>query len=330
MSAARIAIIIPAYNVEKYIERCLDSVISQTFSRFEALLIDDGSTDETGKICDEYAKRDNRIRVLHKKNGGLSDARNYGLDHLSESIEYVSFIDSDDWVSPCYIENLYNAIQITGSSISVEQFREVFVEDGLQEVTDQLINLRTLDRNSYLEDLLYQKNTEICAWAKMYSRTIFTELRYPNGKLYEDIPTTYQAVKSSKRIALIDNCDYYYFQRRDSIQNRGFDRRKLDCVKHCHELMVNVKEDFPKLSNASECRYLSGVFNILFQIPDEKCYYEIREELWNEIKKYRRNVLLDQSARKKTRAACFISFFGYRVTENVYRKSQWRGKRIDQ
>lgn len=328
MSDARVAIIIPAYNVERYIRRCLDSVISQSYENIEILLVDDGSTDSTGIICDEYGVKDDRFRVYHKVNGGLSDARNYALDRLDEDIKYVTFIDSDDWVSRFYIENLYNAIKLTQSEMSAASFNEVFNEDFNTPKRADLINLKKVNNQTYLMRLLYQDHAEFSAGAKMYEKKTFENLRYPVGELYEDIPVTYQTIKNSLSIAMIDNVDYYYYQRSSSIQNMTFNIRKLDCVKNCHKLMNNVKNDFPGLSDAAECRYLSGVFNILFQIPENGKYERIRKDLWHEVEKYRKDVIRDIKARKKTRAACFLSYFGYRLTEFIYRKTQWRGAEI--
>ena len=128
------------------------------------------------------------------------------------------------------------------------------------------------------------------------------------------------------KAAHIANRDYYYFQRGSSIQNMAFNPRKLDSVRHCHALMENVKRDFPQLSRAAECRYLSNVCNILFQIQDRQ-HEKIEKALWQEVKKYRRNVLLDPQARKKARLAAALSYSGYAMTRRVYEKTQWRGKK---
>ena len=151
-------------------------------------------------------------------------------------------------------------------------------------------------------------------------------VRYPVGKLYEDIPVAYEVTKRAHKVAHIANRDYYYFQRGSSIQNMAFNPRKLDSVRHCHALMENVKRDFPRLSRAAECRYLSNVCNILFQIQDRQ-HEKIEKALWQEVKKYRRNVLLDPQARKKARLAAALSYRGYAMTRRVYEKTQWRGKK---
>ena len=294
-----VSIIVPVYNVKPYLNRCVNSLLGQSYQNMELLLVDDGSNDGSETLCDEYAAQDARVRVLHKKNGGLSDARNAGVDAAKG--EYLSFVDGDDWVSPYYIENLYRALEQAGADFSASCFEEVFEGQPVQSVpTERLEAFEILSR-------------EEC-------------LRYPVGKLYEDIPVAYEVTKRAHKAAHIANRDYYYFQRGSSIQNMAFNPRKLDSVRHCHTLMENVKRDFPRLSRAAECRYLSNVCNILFQIRDRQ-HEKIEKALWQEVKKYRRNVLLDPQARKKARLAAALSYSGYAMTRRVYEKTQWRGKK---
>ena len=183
-----------------------------------------------------------------------------------------------------------------------------------------------LSREECLRRILYQEGMEVTTPTKLYKRALFEGVRYPVGKLYEDIQVAYEVTKRAHKVAHIANRDYYYFQRGSSIQNMAFNPRKLDSVRHCHALMENVKRDFPQLSRAAECRYLSNVCNILFQIQDRQ-HEKIEKALWQEVKKYRWNVLLDPQARKKARLAAALSYSGYAMTRRVYEKTQWRGKK---
>ena len=318
-----ISVIVPIYKVEPYLKRCVDSLIQQTYQTIEIILVDDGSPDNCGKICDEYASRDHRIKVIHKENGGLSDARNVAIPIAKG--DYISFVDSDDWVSEFYIENLYKAIIKNNSDLAFSWFENAFEgKPILAKACNDLKSYQCLERVECLKRLLYQDGVEVNACGKLYRGNVLQELRYPLGKLYEDIPVTYEAIKCSPKIALIKNVDYYYFQRSDSIQNENFNIKKMDGVEHCKNLMLSVKEDFPELGIAAECRYLSTVCNILFQIKDKK-YDEERDILWHEVLKYRKDVLLDKDARKKARLASLISYGGYRLMRFVYSKTQWRG-----
>ena len=200
-----------------------------------------------------------------------------------------------------------------------------FEEKALQSKPEEpLSNYECLTAEECLKKLLYQNGVEVCAWGKLYKTALIKDLRYPVGKLYEDIPVTYEAVKHSKKIVVIGNVDYYYFQRTDSIQNITFNVRKMDGIEHCHNMMKAVEVDFPELKNAAECRYFSTVCNILFQIKDDK-HESIRQSLWNEVLKYRKDVLFNAEARKKARIAAAISYMGYKTLAFAYKKTQWRG-----
>ena len=213
MKKTLISIIVPVYNVEKYISRCVESLIGQSYKNIEIILVDDGSTDESGMICEQYANKDNRIKVIHKKNGGLSDARNVAIP-LSKG-EYISFVDSDDWVSKFYIENLYNAITKNYSDIAMSWFENVFEDRNIaSKPVNILEKYQCMNVEMCLKKMLYQDNIETSAWGKLYKRQIIEKLRYPVGKLYEDIPVTYSAITLSSKIVVIKNIDYYYFHLR--------------------------------------------------------------------------------------------------------------------
>lgn len=318
-----ISIIVPVYKVEKYLKRCVDSILTQTYQNMEVILVDDGSPDNCGVICDKYKEMDNRVVVIHKENGGLSDARNAAIP-LAKG-DYISFVDSDDWISPYYVEHLYEAVAKCDADMGISWFENVFEKKKLQSNPEELLsNYENLTAEECLEKLLYQNGVEVCAWGKLYKTELIKDLRYPVGKLYEDIPVTYEVVKRSKKISVIGNIDYYYFQRTNSIQNIAFNVRKMDGIEHCHNMMKAVEVDFPRLKNAAECRYFSTVCNILFQIKEQK-YENIKRTLWNEIIKYRKDVLLNIKARKKARFAAGISYMGYNVLRYIYEKTQWRG-----
>ena len=191
-----VSIIVPVYNVKPYLNRCVNSLLGQSYQNMELLLVDDGSTDGSETLCDEYAAQDARVRVLHKKNGGLSDARNAGVDAAKG--EYLSFVDGDDWVSPYYIENLYRALEQAGADFSASCFEEVFEGQPVQSVpTERLEAFEILSREECLRRILYQEGMEVTTPTKLYKRALFEGVRYPVGKLYEDIPVAYEVTKRS-------------------------------------------------------------------------------------------------------------------------------------
>lgn len=323
-----VSIIVPVYKVEKYLPRCVNSLLNQTYNKIEIILVDDGSPDNCGMICDNYAALDSRIKVIHKKNGGLSDARNVAIP-LCQGI-YISFVDSDDWVSEKYIEHLYEAIKKDNSDLAFSWFVNVFegkeqnISKCLASKKNDIENYLLLNSHDCLKRMLYQNGVECCAWGKLYKREIISTLRYPTRKLYEDIPVTYESIKRAKTIAVISNIDYFYLQREASIQYQSFDLRKLDGVKHCYDMMEAVKKDFQDLGSAAECRYLSTVCNIFFQINEEKYKME-KQKLWEEIKKYRKSVLINPEARKKARIGAFVSYGGCWFMRTLYTATQPRG-----
>lgn len=322
-----ISIIIPVYKVLPYLERCVDSVRGQTYSNLEIILIDDGSPDKCGELCDKYALYDNRIKVIHKKNGGLSSARNVALDICKG--EWISCIDSDDWVSPYYIENLYAAALEAEADMSISWFENVFDEQPIQSVAEnQLHDLQIMDSKTCLCKLLYQDGVEVSAWGKLYQKHIMNNLRYPVGKLYEDIVVTPQAIHKSKRIALISNVDYYYFQRKESIQYECYSARKLDAALHMEELSIFIEKHYPQLYKAVCCRFFSTICNILFQIGESKYCEEDFIYLWQQVKEKRKVVLWDKEARRKARMAAALSYMGYPVMKYVYQKTQYRATKI--
>lgn len=173
-----ISIIVPVYKVEKYLKRCVDSILTQTYLNMEIILVDDGSPDNCGAICDRYKETDNRVVVIHKRNGGLSDARNTAIP-LAKG-EYISFIDSDDWISSYYVEHLYEAVAKCDADIGISWFENVFEGKALQSKSEEaLSNYECLTAEECLKKLLYQNGVEVCAWGKLYKTALIKDLRYP-------------------------------------------------------------------------------------------------------------------------------------------------------
>lgn len=244
-----VSIVIPVYNVQDYVKCCLDSVISQTYKALEIILIDDGSTDKSGKICDDYAKMDNRIVVIHKENGGLSDARNVGID--SATGKYVCFVDSDDFIHPLYVEFLYKACEENKAQVSICNYQKVYEHRNVKG------NQIRLDRVVFeREQMLSQWHTEYTdietvAWNKLYLKSLFDagdKIRYPLGKLYEDVVTTHKIINASERVVILDNSLYFYFQRKDSIMGSNFSIKKFEDSIWAQKQRVNYFKDTQYMS----------------------------------------------------------------------------------
>ncbi len=221
-----ISVIVPIYNVEKYLVRCLQSIIKQTYQNLEIILVDDGSTDTSGKLCDKFAEKDSRIIVIHKKNGGLSDARNVGIDKSSGS--YLVFVDSDDWIDPDMISILYNVAQKNNSDIIECSYRNIY-KDHILEETNCNAEIINGDYVTALEGMLDWRYFKPVAWNKLYKRNVIKDIRYPVGRLHEDEFTTYKYFYNAKKVSYIDVSKYNYDRtREDSITGRGFSEKNLD------------------------------------------------------------------------------------------------------
>ena len=318
-----ITVIVPVYKVETYLRKCVDSIIDQTYRNLEIILVDDGSPDRCGTVCDEYALKDHRIRVLHKKNGGLSSARNAGMKVMKG--KFVTFIDSDDYVSPYYVEHLFNALHQSNSDMAISCFIEV--EDGEKIQFDQksrLSGLTNLGRKETFEKLLYQDEIDISAWGKLYKTELIKGLEYPVGKLYEDIPVTSTYIFKCRFISIISNSDYFYLQRESSIQYQNFSTKKMDAIYHIEAMASAVIEKYPDLKSAAYCRELSCACNLLFQIPKNDTS-GCRNYLWNIVLRTRKTIMKDRHARRKAKLAAGLSYLGYKAMATVYHFTQKRG-----
>lgn len=224
-----ISVIVPVYKVEDYLPRCVDSILCQTYRNIEVILVDDGSPDKCGEICDRYAQNDLRVRVIHKENGGLSDARNTGIEIASG--QYISFIDSDDWVHPEFLETLYQLIRSADADIAVSDFLRTSTENlplfSLEEETvHQYSNLEALKQYA---GIFYVQM--VVSWGKLYKRHLFDGVRFPVGRVHEDEFTTHQVIYKAKRIILTTRKLLYYWQRQDSIMaSRSSLKNQLDLI----------------------------------------------------------------------------------------------------
>lgn len=224
----KISIVVPVYNVEKYLSECIESILNQTFKDFELILVDDGSKDSSGYICDDYARKDSRINVIHKKNGGLSDARNVGIK--ASKGEYLGFVDSDDCIEREMFQKLYEAIEKYEADISICSFGLINDEGKVGEIffdyENEAIISPILAQEKYFEGYA-QSMLYTVAWNKLYKKSLFDNIAYPVGKLHEDEFTTFRLLYKSERIVYIPYCGYLYRCRNESIMDQ-FNAKRFD------------------------------------------------------------------------------------------------------
>jgi glycosyltransferase involved in cell wall biosynthesis len=307
-----VSIIVPCYNVEKYLGRCINSILNQTYNNIEILLVDDGSTDNSGKIADELAKKDQRIKVIHKLNEGLGFARNSAINIVTG--DFITTIDSDDIVSNNYIEKFLSLINKYNSDIAVSQF--ITFKEIIPFVREDYYKEGALSPYEAVKTMFYQAKFDTSAWAKLYKTSLFNGVRYSHTAISEDLETTYKLMLKSKKIAYTMEPTYFYYLRNDSMTGCQFNKKKLDVIKVSTSVERDVTNNHPKLIPAMECRLLSAYFNIFFQVkPDDKKNANI---LWKHIKLYRKHVLMNIHARKKARIGAAISYLGKTFTRFIF------------
>lgn len=311
MEKPLVSVIVPIYKVEQYLNKCVDSILSQTYRNLEVFLVDDGSPDNCGAICDDYASRDNRIRVIHKPNGGLSDARNVALDVATG--EFVVCVDSDDYIAPNHIEGLYNLIDQYGTDVAIHNFCS-FDEGGIPSPKSE-DGVSVYSGEESVETMFYQEHFDNSAWGKMYRTSLFKGIRYPVGLVYEDLPTTYKLMLKAKKVAFKNDETYFYLLRSGSLDSGVINEKKSQSAISLMEMMASDENSFQNIYKSYECRMFSFASHIFLHMSKEDAsssYFE------NKIKKYRLGVLFNGKARKKARIAALISFLGLKTMRYIF------------
>ena len=276
-----ISVIVPIYNVDKYLERCIDSIINQTYKNLEIILVDDGSTDDCPRICDEYQKKDSRIKVIHKENGGLSDTRNKGIDIAKG--KYYGFIDSDDYIDADMYAILYKNIVETHSDIAVCG-RYIDYEDGnTKKMTNENRSNILMDRIEALKKLNNYSDFDMSACDKLYSAKLWKDIRYPYGKICEDYYTTYKLFDKSNKVVFVPKALYHYFQRNNSLS------RNKKITEHYINGSIDQLEYFEK--NIPELLYVAKSSYAFSNIATYNNYLKNKQKCPRLTrKKYQKNV----------------------------------------
>ncbi len=251
-----ISVIVPIYKVERFLPRCVDSILNQTFSDFELILVDDGSPDRCGEICDQYAQIDSRIRVIHKENGGLSDARNAGLAVAQG--DFISFVDSDDWLAPQFLEKLLNGLHEADADICECEVYRTSGESCSESAPSPHIVFDTVHA---LEQLIQDGQLHQYVWNKLYRRKTIGSISFAKGKTNEDEFWTYQVFGQAKRVVKISDVLYNYYQRPDSIMGAGYNIKRLDALEAKTQRQQYLEHRFPGLrTDAKISLYFSCVY----------------------------------------------------------------------
>lgn len=289
MENGKISIIVPVYKVEQYLERCVNSLINQTYKNIEIILVDDGSPDQCPKMCDDYASEDSRIKVIHKKNGGLSDARNAGLNAARGS--YIAFVDSDDWVEADYIETMYtNAIK-ENADISIVGYTMVWA-NGKQRRFSKDEEYDVLDREQAIRELLMQNKYSCMVCQKLYKADIFENVRFPVRKIYEDVAISLPTFAKANKVVVSGKSKYNYYQRSASIVNSEFNMNKLYFLDCCKNIIEYSDEQSGKYDKEAHVFYLRALMEFLLQLyrMEDNVYSDVEKQLEKEVRKQKKYI----------------------------------------
>lgn len=274
---SEISVIVPVYNVEEYLYKCIDSILAQTFKNFELILVDDGSPDNCPSICDEYAKKDERIKVIHQENQGLSGARNTGINIAKG--KYITFVDSDDIINKFYLEILYKNITDEDCDISICDYYS-FYKDTSDLLDDNVQQINLLTGKQASKEIYGLKNVKfVIACGKLYKSYLFNNYRFPIGKINEDEFLTYKLFYKSKRIVESSDKLYYYRRRGNSITNSIFSLKNYDAVLALEERMEFYKQkDEVELLELTKRKYELVISMYSIKARKSKIYHLVEKK----------------------------------------------------
>ncbi len=299
-----VSIIIPVYRVEKYLARCIDSVISQTYTNLEIILVDDGSTDLSGKICDEYRKKDRRIIVIHQENAGASNARNRALDIMSG--DAVVFVDADDFIDVGHIETLVNLINRTEADIAISSYVKSSAENAVVFSKSKNTDEALYTGEEACIRMLLAKDIDSCVCCKLVKKEILGKSRFRNDMtIGEDLEFYYRVLRKAKKVAYSNKKEYAYIQHMTNTINI-LTSEAMNSLKEIEKLIIN--EENKSLKNALTSKCVSTYFHFLLLENDR----EKQKYLKTSINKYRRNLIFSKEVALKVRVACLVSFVSYK------------------
>lgn len=303
-----ISIIIPVYNCRQWLPACIDSILTQSYADIELLLIDDGSTDGSSDICDDYASRDPRIRVMHTSNRGQSSARNLGLDNMQGDM--VSFVDSDDILLPDALQTLLSLMQTTGADIAEGERIAGRNYQGSPRLDSGSYATRLFSPTEAMESCLYQATLHNSPWGKLYRRHIFDKLRFAEGMIYEDLDLIYR-LHDISRLSAYTSRPVYFYRKGHASTTGTFTERRLDVLKVVSRIETYMAANHPELLLAAHDRALSAYFNIFWlSLRHNANMTAVRDECWRQIKVRRRESLTNPKVRLKNKAAVILSYLG--------------------
>lgn len=312
-----ISIIIPVFNVENEIYNCFESVAKQSYKDVEIIFIDDGSEDSSGRICDLFAKKDSRVRVIHQRNKGLSAARNKGLE-LARG-EYVGFVDSDDVINKFMYEILYNNIVSENCDVSICALEKI-----KNDIDSERISMREneevviMNASEVMYKVVVDEEIKSYAVNKLYKKKLFDKIRFPEGKIFEDKFTFYKIINISKKIAISSYVGYYYILRENSLNGAKFNSNKYDIIEASLEIISFCSKEYPKLVPVAKMATVKSAFYLLnHYIRSGANQVFLEKKVVQIIKKYKREYLRSTEPTLKQKIAMLLLLINYKLYRAV-------------
>ncbi len=310
----KVSVIIPVYNTAEYLPKCLNSVINQTYPHLEIIAINDGSTDNSKPLLENYAQKDPRLKIINQKNQGLSAARNAGLKIASG--DFITFVDSDDLIEPQMIEKMLAAIEKTHADLAVCSFKELFPNNTIKNFNNHRYPQKVFSTEAALKAMLEEKGFMVSATMKLFPRHFFDHLKFPVGKLHEDVGTTYKLLQKAAKIVFLPDEFYLYVHHENSIINQTFDDRKFDLIELTDKMCDDLDQHFPNLKNTTNERRMRTRFSLLRQIPQN---HPRTKELTSYLKTHQTYITKNPVATKADKIALKLALISPRLFKLAYK-----------
>ena len=288
-----ISIIVPIYNVGKYLPKCIESILNQTFKNFELILVNDGSTDNSGVVCDDYAKKDTRIKIIHKSNGGVSSARNAGL-YVAKG-KYIGFVDPDDYIDKDMFEVLYKLCEQNNADIAIcKNCREI---NGVIDRKNEEVYIKELSNTEAVKEAFKANLYRFALWNKLCRRKCFIDISFPEGRIHEDLSVTYRILSNANKVIFTNYVGYIYVKRDDSILTKKYNENRLQSFIGWNEIFEFMNINYPELNKEVITCYtywcndnIYYILNEIDNVKNKKRYLKkLRNYIINHYKKIKEN-----------------------------------------
>lgn len=324
MEKEKISVLVPVYNAEKYLEKCIESILNQTYKNIEVIIVNDGSYDKSYDIIEKLKNKDSRIIAIHTENKGVSHARNVALDNAKGN--FLTFVDSDDFIDEDYLDLLYKTLKKEDASISTCNCK-LIDEANKESIKNFGINKNlVMNGEEATENLFYYHYMRHSSWGKLYKKELFDNLRYVENKNYEDLGLTCKTFLKSNKVVYIPSGKYNYLLRKGSLIHRKANELDVKTVlDYLDEILDYINQNHKKIKKSAEFLVASQSLNLWYKIPNKKEYKKYLKRATNNIKKYRKQILKDDKVNKKSKTLFYLSYLGrvpYKILIKIKKKVQ--------